>query len=169
MLGSDRVQRVFERNTRAMTLKPKVAQGTARTTVRVVENLRCEVEEGPWRLTTDLPETSGGDDTAPTPGVLGRAALGSCLAMTYVMWAARLDVQLTSLEVEIEAEYDARGVHGVGDAVPGYESVRYHVSVASPATREVVLDMLDQADAHCDYLSVFSRPQTVERQVRWVG
>jgi len=36
---------------------------------------------------------------APTPGVLGRAALGSCLAIGYMMYAAKTGVPLAGLEV----------------------------------------------------------------------
>jgi uncharacterized OsmC-like protein len=166
---SDNVGRAFARNTKAMSLKPRLAQGTATTRVRVLEDLRCEIEDGPWKLNADLGAKSGGGDTAPNPGVYGRTAIGTCLAMTYVMWATRLNVPLTSLEVEVQADYDSRGYHGVDDVIPGYEAIRYVVKVASDAPREAVLDLLDQADAHCDFLQVFARPQHVQREINWEG
>jgi uncharacterized OsmC-like protein len=53
--------------------------------------------------------------------VLGRGALGSCLALGYAMWAIRLDVPIESLEVDVEADYDTRGELGVADDIPpGY-------------------------------------------------
>ena len=50
--------------------------------------------------------------------------------MGYAMWAARLGVEMESLEVVVEADYDTRGELGVWDDVPpGYLQVRYIVTV----------------------------------------
>ena len=38
--------------------------------------------------------------------MLGRGALGSCLAMGYMMWAAKLGVPIAGLEVEVQGEMD---------------------------------------------------------------
>ena len=166
MKGEEKIKRAFERNARAMSLRPSIARGTAVTRVRVTEGVTCEIEDGPWRLTADLGEKSGGDDRGPNPGVLGRASLGTCLAASYVMWAAKLGVPLAGLEVEIQADYDGRGYHGVDDVPPGYEEIRYVVSVVSDAPEDEVMRMMDESDAHCDFLHVFSEPQTVRREVR---
>jgi uncharacterized OsmC-like protein len=166
MKGTEKIKRAFERNARAMSLRPSIGQGTATTRVEVVEGLTCVVADGPWRLTTDLGEKSGGDDRGPNPGVLGRAALGTCLAASYVMWAAKMDVPLDRLSVEVRADYDARGYHGIDGVVPGYEEVRYVVRVESAAPEEAVMKMLDIADANCDFLHVYTDPQRVKREVR---
>ena len=100
MATPDAIKETRERNARAVTLRPSVGQGTAATRVRLGADLRCDIEEGSWRLAAGMTDKYGGDGSAPNPGVLGRAALGSCLAIGYVMWAARLQVPITSLEVE---------------------------------------------------------------------
>jgi hypothetical protein len=69
---------ILDRNARALELRPSIGQGTARTTARLAEGLRCEVREGPWTLTVDMGEKSGGSGSGPNPGVLGRASLASC-------------------------------------------------------------------------------------------
>jgi uncharacterized OsmC-like protein len=161
----EKIRRAFERNARAMELRASVGQGTAVTRVRVTRGLTCEVEEGDWKFTADMGEKSGGNGAGPNPGVLGRAALGTCLAMGYVMWAARRGLELEALEVEIQADYDSRGYHGVGGAEPGYKEIRYLVRAASPAPEAEVLRVLDEADEHSDYLAVFARPQRLRREV----
>ncbi len=161
----ERIRTVFERNAKALEKRPSLGQGTATTTVRMIDGFTCEIEDGPWKLAVDMGAKSGGGDTGPNPGVYGRATLGSCLTLTYVMWAARLGVPISSLQVEVQADYDARGSHGVGDLVPGYEAIRYTVRVESPASEDEVQAMLDTADAHCDFLHVFRDPQPVERTV----
>lgn len=166
MDAAKNIRTAFERNAKALGLKASIGQGTAVTKVRVREGLTCEVEEGPWKFTVDMGEKSGGNNAGPNPGVLGRAALGSCLAIGYMMWAARHGLPIRSLEVEIQADYDSRGYHGVGDVVPGYKEIRYVVRVESNAPEADVLRVLDEADAHSDYLTVFARPQKLRREVR---
>ena len=70
-----------ERSARALTLRPSLGRSTGVSRARVSNGLTCQIEEGPWKLVADLPAQVGGDAAGPTPGVLGRAALGSCLAM----------------------------------------------------------------------------------------
>jgi uncharacterized OsmC-like protein len=163
----EKIRRAFERNARAMELRASVGQGTAVTRVRLADGLRCEVSEGPWKLTVDMGEKSGGTGAGPNPGVLGRAALGSCMAVCYAMWAARLGFPLAALEVEVQADYDSRGYHGVAGAEPGYVEVRYVVHISSSAPEDEVVRFLDEADRYSDYLAVFAHPQKVRREVRY--
>ena len=166
MVDFKNIKTVFERNAKAMSLRPSLGQGTAKTTVRMVEGLSCEIEEGNWKLKADMGEKTGGANTGPNPGTYARAALGSCLAVSYVLYAAKMDVPLDALEVEVQADYDSRGYHAVGDSKPGYKEMRYIVTVSSPAPEEEVRRMLDEADAHCDNLYVFRDAQKITREVR---
>jgi uncharacterized OsmC-like protein len=51
-------------------------------------------------------QKSGGSGSGPNPGVLGRASLASCLAISYAMLAARREIALKAVEVDVEADYD---------------------------------------------------------------
>jgi uncharacterized OsmC-like protein len=160
------VREVLERKAKAVTLRPAVGQNTARTSVRLRPGLACEVEEGRWTFVAGMSDKAGGTNAGPNPGVLGRAALGTCLALGYAMWAARLDVPIDDLSVEVEADYDARGELGVSDEVPpGYLQVRYHVRIASPASPERLERLIDTADRYSPYRDVFARAHDVRRQV----
>jgi uncharacterized OsmC-like protein len=168
-MDTNQIRTTLERNVRAVTLKPSLGQNTARTLVRLRPGLECEVTEGPWTLTVAMSEKSGGTNAGPNPGVLGRGALGSCLALGYAMWAARLGIALDSLEVQVEADYDSRGELGVSDDVPpGYTQVRYVVTVASPATDAEIRNLLDTADRYSPYRDVFARAHDVRRDLRIV-
>lgn len=166
MLQLDRIRTAFERNRRAVTLRPSMGQGTAVTRVRVDEDLTCHVEDGQWKLTVGMNEKSGGAGAGPDPGVLGRSALGSCLALGYVMWAARAGVPLDSVEVEIQADYDVRGEYGIDDVSPTYDEIRYLVTVHSDAPETDIRFVLDKAELHSPYLFMFRNPQNVRRELR---
>ena len=133
MEGSDTIRAALERNAKAVAVRPSVGQGTAVTKARLQPGLACEIEEGPWRFTVGMTEKYGGTNAGPNPGVYGRAALASCLAINYAMWAARLEVSIDALEVEVQADYDMRGELAVSDDPPGYVEVRYVVSLESTA------------------------------------
>jgi uncharacterized OsmC-like protein len=167
MDNQEHIKTTLERNAKAVALRPSLGLHTGKTTVRLKPGLECEVAEGPWKVTVGIGEKSGGTNAGPSPGVLGRGALGSCLALGYAMWAARLGVPIDAVEVQVEADYDSRGELGVSDAVPpGYTQVRYIVSVESPASEDEVRQVIDTADRYSPYRDVFARANDVRRELR---
>jgi uncharacterized OsmC-like protein len=158
----------IERNVKAVTLRPSVGQGTAVTRVSLRDGLTCEIREGPWTLLAGMTEKYGGTNEGPNPGVFGRAALGSCLAIGYAMWAARLGVPIDSLDVEVHADYDVRGELGVSDDVrPGYAQIRYVIHVSSPASTEEIERWLDTADKYSSWRDNLANavPLVCERRI----
>jgi uncharacterized OsmC-like protein len=167
MANQGAIREIVERNIQVLAAKPSRGQRTCATRARLVDGLRCEIEEGAWRFGADLPAKLGGDDSAPTPGALGRGALASCLTMGITIWAARLGVPIDAVEVEVQADFDARGELGMGDGVPpGYLEVRYAVSIQSPASRHDLDRLLDMAERHSPYLDVFGRAIALSRVLR---
>lgn len=163
------IRAALERNAKVVAARPSVGQGTAVTTVTLRPGLACDVEEGPWRFSVGMTESYGGQNNAPNPGVYGRAALGSCLAIGYGMWAARLEVPVRALTVEVRARYDVRGELGVDDAIrPGYQDVVYVVTVDTDAPEDAVHRLLDTADRHSSWLDDLRNPVPVSREVRIV-
>ena len=165
MADQGAIRAIAERNIQLLAHKPSRGHLTCATKARLVDGLRCEIEEGPWRFAAHMPAKVGGDETAPTPGVLGRGALASCLTIGIAAWAARLDVPLDALEVEVQADFDARGELGMGDVPAGYSEVRYRVSIESPAGKEKIDQLLDMAERHSPYLDVFGRAMALSRAV----
>ena len=160
------IKTALERNVKAVSLRPSVGQGTAVTRVQLRDGLACDISEGPWTLTAGMTEKYGGTNAGPNPGVLGRAALGSCLALGYGMWAARLEVPITALDVEIHADYDVRGELAVDDGVrPGYTAMRYIVRVSSPAPEADVRRVIDTADRYSSWRDDIANPVPLAREL----
>ena len=152
------IKQIFERNVELLTRRPARAFLTFATTARLVDGLRCEIEDGAWRLAADMPANIGGTNTAPSPGVFGRGALASCLVIGLSRWAARLGVPLDALEVEVEADLDARGELGMSEQIrPGYGEVRYTISIRSSAPRDRVAELIAMAVRYSPYLDIFGR------------
>jgi uncharacterized OsmC-like protein len=160
------LKQIFDGAIEHIRVRPADGQGTAVTRTRIRDGVTCDVQDSQWRLIVDEMPGDGGSGLGPDPGVYGRAALGSCLAMGYVMWAAHFDVPFEGVEVVVEADYDAQGMLGVAEAVsPGWSAVRYKVSITSPAPREQVVNVIETADRYSSILDCLKRPLSVTRQV----
>ena len=112
------IREQFERVEALLTGAPERGRDTAVSKVRLRDGLTCEIEEGTWKLTADMGRNVGGNDSGPTPGVYGRAALGSCMAITYAMWAAKRGLTFDGIEVVVEADFDSGALFATAD-VPG--------------------------------------------------
>ena len=164
------IRETAERNVKILSLKPARGHLTGITTARIEEGLRCVIKDGAWTFAADMPVKAGGEESAPTPGALGRGALASCLAMSIAAWAARLEIRIDAVEVEVQAPFDARGELGMDDDIlPGYQEVRYQISVESPASARVIEELIDTAARYSPYVDVFARAQAMSRAVRLNG
>jgi uncharacterized OsmC-like protein len=141
--------------------EPERALNTATSHIRLDDKLTCTIQEGPWTLVADMSEKAGGGGKGPSPGVLGRAALGSCIAIRFVMEASRAGVPVHAVDVEVEADFDDGALFGVSDAPAGYLEVRYRVSVESDADEETLRSIAARANARSPYLDVFGRAQSL--------
>ena len=170
MLSQEKIKEAVARSTKALSLKPSLGLGTGISKTRITDGLTCEITEGNHTLVADMPEAAGGNVAGPTPGVYGRAALGSCLAIGYMMYASKMNIPVDALEVEIQADYNDGALFGTTTNVPaGYSEVRYTITVESDASEEELLQMFNEADSHSPYLDVFSRGQKCVRMVNIIS
>jgi len=166
MADRENIKKAYERNVKLLNLKPEKGQYTTSTKIRLKNGTACEVEHKHWKFTADVGEQQGGNDEGPGPGILYRASLGSCLAIGYAIFAARMDIQIDHLEVDVEADVDARGNYGVENAEPGYTGMRYTVSIDSPAPESEIHEMIKQADDHSPILANFRKPMEIDREIK---
>jgi uncharacterized OsmC-like protein len=170
MDANQKIKSAFARVSNAFVQRPAFGLGTRISKVSIKDGLTCEIREGVWTFTADMPEGVGGNGAGPTPGVFGRAALGSCLAIGYMMRAATMDIPISGLEVEVQADYDDGALFGTAPNVPpGYLEIRYCVTIESEAPEEQIMHLLDEADKHSPYLDVFSRAQSCVRKVKIIA
>ena len=161
----EQLRTAIERHIKAIELRPSIGRGTAVTKVRIRDGCTADIEDGGWKLIADESVKDGGNGEGPDPGVYGRAALGSCLAMGYAQWAAHLGVPLDSIEVEVHADYDASAMFGLDKSQPpGWGAMRYIVRVESSAPEADVQRVLDHADTLSPLLDDFARALPVTRE-----
>ena len=169
MESQQKIKEAVSRSIKALSLKPSMGLGTGISRAKITNGLSCEITEGNYKLIADMPSSVGGNEAGPTPGVYGRAALGGCLAIGYMMQASVANIKIDSLEVEVQADYDDGALLGTSSAAPGYLEVRYTVTVESDAPEDEILQMLDLADKQSPYLDVFARAQKCIRDVNIIS
>jgi uncharacterized OsmC-like protein len=161
--------RIAEAVTRLeVAVERRIGFGRATNTasITLVDGLRCCSEEGAWSIDTDLPTGLGGSGSAPTPGVLLRAALGSCLAMGYRLRAARRCIPVRSIRVTVESDSEIDGMlHTTSTAPPGFTAIRYHVELDTSAPAEDIEAMVDEADQLSPILDAVGRANRVRRSL----
>src|SRR5688572_25174296 len=123
----------------------------APATATLADGLKCRVT-GPSgeSMVTDMGKAMGGDASAPNPGWYFRASIAACCSTAIAMNAARRGINLTTLEVTVEADGDNRGILGMDETVSaGHGTLRTNVKIASDnASPEQLQDLVRFSEAH---------------------
>ena len=164
MSALQRLRDAFDRMDHVFSKRPAMALATNVSRVSVLAGVHCEAVEDDWRFDMDLPTDSGGSNAGPTPGVHGRAALAGCLAMGYSVQLARAGIEARSIEVEVEADSDHRGMLGLTER-PGYLELRHTLYLDCDAPKELVQQAVDRAQRLSPYLSMFKAAQPVTGRI----
>ena len=151
-MSATSVREAIEKTSKAMAEQPEKAKSkNAPATARLLDGLRCEVK-GPKgeTLYTDMPPAMGGAASAPNPGWVLRAAIASCTATAIGMRAARLGVNLTTVEVTVESHSDSRGLLGLDDKVSaGLSALVTRVKIgAADVPSEQLRELAEWGDHH---------------------
>jgi uncharacterized OsmC-like protein len=97
----------------------------------------------------------GGTGDVPCSGDLLLGALAACQETTIRMVAANMGIELAALEVEIEADWDARGTLAMGDYPIGLTAIRCttRVTVPEDVKGERADRLLRSAEKYCVVLN----------------
>ncbi|MCV7183615.1 OsmC family protein [Mycolicibacterium murale] len=102
--------------------------------------------ESRYVLESDEPAALLGTDKAPNPGEYVLQALAGCYAVTYATNAAMRGIELSSLKLELEVDFDLQGFFDLDGSVrPGAQQVRVNVHAESPNASSEQLRALTDA------------------------
>jgi uncharacterized OsmC-like protein len=151
-MSAGSIREAIEKTSKVLTEQPERAKSkNVPATARLLDGLRCEVT-GPngEALHTDMPPAMGGAASAPNPGWVLRAALASCTATAIAMRAARLGIDLRTLEVTVESYSDNRGLLGLDDRISaGLSSLATRVRIgAADAPADRLRELAQWGDHH---------------------
>ncbi len=86
--------------------------------------------------------------------------------MGIVGHAAKANIALQSLSVDVQCDWNVAGVFGLEDTVPpSYTAVRVLVNVESRASPDAVREVVAAAERYSPYVDVFRRALDVSLEV----
>ena len=161
---------VIETIGETVTGEPERARVVLRLAGSLVGPLQFDMKSGRHTFTADEPAGFGGENTGPSPTQYALAALASCQAITYRYWAAKVGVRLDGIDVEVEGDFDMRGLFGFpGGERPGFTAIRVNVTPHGPETAERYRELAELVDEHCPVLDLFQSETPVERRISAPG
>ncbi|MCG6888312.1 MAG: OsmC family protein [Gammaproteobacteria bacterium] len=142
-------------------------QADAPATATIVSGLRCRIESPQGdSIYTDMPAHVGGGATANSPGWHLRAALASCDATLLAIRAARLGLQLDSIEVRVEASSDGRGMFLDEGISPGSSAMHLFFKIgASGVSREQIEALVHWVEQHSPVGADITRAVSVQSHI----
>ena len=160
----------FEGFQSVFSQEPEKAKAVFRSTSHLVDGLKCEVRSGDHSMTIDEPEVLGGTNQGPNPVEVVLSALGACQEITYRLYADKLEIPVTGVEVEVLGEIDLCGFFAVDDNVrPGYTDIMANVKIESTASDEDIQRLIEAVDAHCPVLDIISNSTPIKINVEKVA
>jgi uncharacterized OsmC-like protein len=115
-------------------------------------------------LTVGVHKAVGGKSDAANPGELLAAAVAACMDSATRMIANILGIQLTRLNVSVEAGLDVRGTLQIDLSVPaGFQEIEIFIDIAAEeGVTEAQLEMLlNAAERSCVLVQTLRRPPEV--------
>jgi uncharacterized OsmC-like protein len=161
MATDKQIRTALGRTRRAIELRPGIAFATMKTSTRLEDGVKCVSRNGDWSFEIDEPSSVGGDNSAPSPGVYGLGALTGCIAMSIKNLAVMANVSVAAIEVDVEADYDDRGMFNMDGVPPGFTEFRLFIDVDSTAPHEQISEIIDRALKTSTWFAVFTNSQKI--------
>ena len=139
---------------------PAQGQATYGVVVNWLSGTRANVSTMPMMIgahrvqrdfhwTIDEPRQLGGSNHGPNPQEYLLSGLGSCLMVAFAVGASVLGIQLSLLEVSVQARLDLAGFLQVRpDAMVQLQEITYRIRVKGDGSAEQYEQLLQQAQAH---------------------
>ena len=165
--GAQHIRSSIESAVRYLNDHPDEARYTDSAATAILDDgLRIRVAGPGISVITDMPESVGGGNAAPSPAWLFRASLASCVASLIAMESARDGLALEGLEVTVDSESDDRGILAIDPSVPaGPLSIRIHVRAQAPgADPNALRGIIERGKSLCPVYDAATRavPVTLE-------
>lgn len=118
-------------------------------------------------VVVDEPLHLFGQDTAPAPGEIVLSGLGGCLAVGITAVATWKQVTLSQLEIFLEGDIGNPAAWGAGGAPKapsemGFQAIRVKVVIEGDAPREVLDEIVQQANRYSPVANSMRNPIAFE-------
>lgn len=169
MSDTQNTKQALERAVKVVTLSPSRGQRVYTNVASISSGTYCQIKEKDHVLTADVSPSMGGEGRGPSPSMILRSAMTSCVAIGIKMWAAREDITVDGVEVTLETDVDAQGQLGVDDRIaPGFEGLRLGITVATTADEQIMKKIIEKSLKYSPLMDVFSNSHTIATKMNIV-
>ncbi|MGI5952246.1 MAG: OsmC family protein [Brooklawnia sp.] len=165
----ERLAEILRANDEALVNTPPpagVIEPTVRASLVQGTTTRVQVHSGRHQFTIDEPASLGGDDHGANPVEHLLAALGSCQVISYQVWAAKLGLEVDSIDINLTGTLDVRGFFGLDANVrPGFQSIHVEASITGPEDPERYRELTSVVERYCPVLDVLNEGTKVTAEV----
>ncbi|MFD6103156.1 OsmC family protein [Nocardia salmonicida] len=114
------------------------------------------------QIISDSPPEFAGYDLGPGSPEIQLGVLSSCLTHIFEITAARHEIVLDELRVEVTAEIEPRrGTTGFENAPVEPHNIGYQVFVTSPEPSDRIDELFRIVESQCPILALLTNPQTI--------
>jgi len=121
-------------------------------------------------IISDMPSAVGGGGSEPTPGWYMQAAVATCYATGIAFRAAQESIELSTLEVSIDTESDARGIFGFDESIiSGPLNIKASVRIGAKGVAEKkLLEIVEWNDKYSWVGNAICRSVPIKTEVEIV-
>lgn len=124
------------------------------------QNIAGEGRE--FTVMVDEPPQLGGTDEAPNPVELIAAGLCGCITAGIATNSALFETDLSQIDVQVEVNFDIRGVLGLDSAVPdGALDIHYSVNLKGDGTEEALMKSKETIDKKSPIRNTLEKPLSI--------
>lgn len=131
--------------------------------VKYINNFQVGIVAREHKLVADEPKEKGGDDLGPTPEEYLLGALGSCTAITLLLYARRKNMPLESVEVELSLKREHNPVAvEVGEKKNLMEKITREIHVKGNLKEQEKNRLLEIAQKCPVHKTITSKPEVLD-------
>ena len=144
---------------------PSAGTNHNKAITRVISNFLSEGKVRDHTFLSDEPPARGGTDQGPSPLEYFIAGFSLCQQVIFILYAARLGIDLDSLEIEADGVVPARGIHGFKGYKPGICEINYKIRVESKESKEKIIKLVDTVEKYCPAVNTLKEPPALNREI----
>ena len=167
-MQDEEIRRAQERAMAIFERRPMAALSCSQVEATVSDGLVCHVTDGKHAVVLDMPAPVGGTEAGPTPGFHARVAVSGCIAIGIKMTAVRLGIELKSVNVVVEMDFDDSALFGMGNASAAPLKSRVNVRLESHADSGMLDNLVETALAADPYFLALRDAQDVATRIEVV-
>lgn len=161
----ERIRKHIEKTVEKMRADPNFGINHNRARTRLISDFVGEGKVRNHIFTSDEPPIRGGTDKGPSPLEYFMAGFSFCQQVIFILHAARLGIQLDSLEIDADGIVNGRGQYGFKGFKPGIEEVNYKIRIRSKEDKESIVKLVEAVEKYCPAINALKEPPSLKREV----